>query len=264
MTKKTLTAARIFAFATAIFSIALTTLRTSMLQNAYDIENGFYTDAAMHSVIRYSLIALVAIIFATAYIYIKEEKCSALPAEGVLAKGASVLSGCALCGFVIYTFAKAVIPALGGIGGTDLAITVLSAIAMLYFFTIGKEASFRALLCISNALVLLAIVLDLYFDRMVSYVNHSVIICFAAAIFLALAFTAEANFALKNAAYRRYLAYAPSAIVLSFTTAIPDIIYFAANRTAVLTDIYYDIIILVFGLYHLARLIEIALKKEEI
>lgn len=262
MTKKTSILSKIFLFVAVFCAIAFTTLRVNMLQTAFDFENGFYTNDTLHAVFAYPLAAIVILLVVASYIYIKEEKCSKLPSEGMLVKGASLIAGCALCGFIVYAFAKAVIPALGGIDGFDLASLVFSAVAMLYFFTLGKKASFRSLLCISSSIVLLTIVLSLYFDRGVSYVDHSVMLCFAAAIFSALTFAAEANFALDRAAYRRYLAYAPSAIMLSFTVSVPDIIYAIAEHKIILTDIYYDVILLVFGIYHLARLIEISFNKE--
>lgn len=261
MTKKTSILSKILLAVAFFGGIAFTTLRTNMMLTSYDALNGFYTNDALHAAFAYPFAAIVILTAIVSYIYIKEEKCSVLPKEGVLVKGASLLSGCALGGFVVYVFAKAVIPALGGIDAFDLAALAFSAVAMLYFFTLGKKAQFRSLLCISNAIVLLTVVLALYFDRGVSYVNHSVVLCFAAAIFSSLAFTAEANFALERAAYRRYLAYAPSAVMLSFAISVPDIVYAVANKTVPLTDIYYDVILLVFGLYHLARLAEIAFKK---
>ncbi len=263
MNKKISLLSKIYLTAAVLLAAAATALRINMMQNGYDALNGFYTNDILHNIFGYGLAAAVVILAVIAYIYIKEENCSALPAEGVLVKGASLLSGCVNGGYIIYTFAKAVIPAMGEIKAANLATLVFAAIGMLYFFTLGKKAHFRSLLCISNALVLLAIILTLYFDRTVAFINHSIVLCFAAAIFSSLAFAAEANFALARTAYRRYLAYAPSAVILSLGLSIPDIIFRISHRYAVLTDIYYDIIILAFGLYHLARLIEIAFKKEE-
>ena len=184
-----------------------------------------------------------------------------VPGTKILVTG--FLSVCVLAGAVVYSFAKAVIPALGGIDAFDLALLAFSVVAMLYYLTIGKKAPFRSLLCIASSLVLLVIVLDLYFDRTVSYTNHSVVLCFATAIFSALTFAAEANFSLGRSAYKRYLSYVSTAITLSFALSVPDIVYFAVSKTAVIADIYFDVIILAFGIYHLARLIEIALYKEE-
>ena len=262
MTKKTSILSKVYLALTLFFAIAATVLRVNLMQS-YDALNGFYTNDALHNVFAYPLAATVILLAVVSYIYIKEEKCSKLPREGVLVKGASILSGCALGGFIVYVFAKAVIPALGGIDGFDLALLAFSAVAMLYYFTLGKKAQFRALLCTASAIVLLTIVLALYFDRGVSFVNHSVMLCFAAAIFSALAFTAEANFALDRAAYHRLLAYAPSAIILSLAISVPDIVFCIGYGHAPLTDVYYDVILLVFGIYHLARLTEIAFYKEE-
>lgn len=261
MNKKTSLFSKIFlALATAV-TISAGTLRIYIMQTAFNPIDGFYTNDTLHAVLGYGLAAFVVIAAACAYIYIKEEKSFALPECGILVKGASVLAGCALCGFIIYSFAKAVIPSFGGIGIADVAMMALSAVAMLYFFTADKKGDFRALLCISSALVLLAMVLGLYFNSSISYINHSIVLCFAAAIFTMLAFAAEANFALGRPAYRRYLSYAPSAAALSLTVAIPDIVYFITSKTAVISNIYFDILFFAFGIYHLARLTEIAVKK---
>ncbi|MBR5538327.1 MAG: hypothetical protein IKU61_00360 [Clostridia bacterium] len=262
MTKKTSLLSKVYLALALFFTIAGTVVRFNLMQS-YDVANGFYTNDTLHKVFAYTLAAIVILLAAVSYIYIKEEKCSKLPKEGVLVKGASLLSGCALGGFIVYVFAKAVIPSLGGIDGFDIATLAFCAVAMLYYFTLDKKAPFRSLLCAASAIVLLTFILALYFDRGVSFVNHSVMLCFAAAIFSALTFTAEANFPLGRAAYHRYIAYAPSAIILSFAISIPDIVFCIEHRLAPLTDIYYDVILLVFGLYHLARLAEIAFYKEE-
>ena len=262
MNKKISLLSKIYLPLCIFFATAAVALRINMMQNAYDHVNGFYTADTLHSIFGYTLAGLVAILAVTAYIYIKEENCSVFPSEGLFVKAASVLCGCASGGFIIYVFAKAVLPVASKADAGDLATLAFCAVAMLYFFTLGKKASFRSILCIFNALVLLSIVLVLYFDRTVSFVNHSIVLCFAACIFSSLTFAAEANFALERKAYRRYLAYAASAVVLSLASSIPDIVYCITKGYAVLTDVYYDIIILAYGIYHLARLTEIALKKE--
>ena len=137
-------------------------------------------------------------------------------------------------------------------------MAILSIVAILYFLSLNsneKLGDFRAVLCGSVALVLLVLVFGLYFNTSVSYVNHSVSLCYAAAIFLMLATLAEANALLKRPFLHRYLAYAPTAVVLSFSLAIPDIIYAASTLKAPLTDVFYDVIILTLGIYHLISLI---------
>ena len=152
----------------------------------------------------------------------------------------------------------------------DIAAVFLGIFALIgsfYYFTErqykGKNADFRALLCASVALSLLVLVFDLYFDKTVSFANHSVKLAFAAAIFLMLTLLSEANFSLRRPeAWRRYFCYAPTAILLSMTLAVPDLIAAAAYRTAVISDLYYDILIFTIGLHQAARLGAVAFAKE--
>ena len=84
-----------------------------------------------------------------------------------------------------------------------------------------------------------------------------------AAIFLMLTLLSEANFALRRPeAWRRYFCYAPTAILLSMTLAVPDLIAAAAYRTAVISDLYYDILLFTIGLHQAARLGAVAFAKE--
>ena len=171
---------------------------------------------------------------------------------------------CVFSGFAVYTFAKFVIPAMQAPGAADIIMAIFASVSILYFLSndaSGKIGDARALLCASPALVLLALVFGLYFNTKISYVNHSVILCYAAAIFLMLASVAEANSILKRPYLRRYLAYAPTAVVLAFALSIPDIIFAIANLKAPLTDIFYDIIIFALGVYHLVKLCAIAYEK---
>ena len=263
MTNRTSLLSKIWLTLSVIAAAVFSTFRVYLLDNAYDAANGFYTDEKLHNIFGYTLGSIVILCVVIAYIYIKEENRSFLPPARGLVKGTSLICSITLCGFIIYTFAKAVIPSFAPVNMGDVAMAALSAIAMLYFFTLDKKSDSRSVLAIASSLVLLAIVLILYFDRTVSYVNHSVILAFAACIFSALTFAAEANFALGRSVYRRYLAYAPGAIALAFATALPNLIYFIKNRLTNTLDIYFDIIILVFGIYHLSRLAEIAFYKEE-
>ena len=113
------------------------------------------------------------------------------------------------------------------------------------------------------ALSLLVLVFDLYFDKTVSFANHSVKLAFAAAIFLMLTLLSEANFALRRPeAWRRYFCYAPTAILLSMTLAIPDLIAAAVHHRALVSDLYYDILIFAIGLHQAARLGAMAFAKE--
>jgi hypothetical protein len=41
----------------ALFSVGFTALRCFLMLTAYDAENGFYTDDALHAIFRYPLIA---------------------------------------------------------------------------------------------------------------------------------------------------------------------------------------------------------------
>ena len=253
MTKKALTTARILSAATAILSVVAATLRVQLMQT-YDAENGFYTNAPLHTALRISLLVIAAVFFAGRYIYIKEENFPSVLPAGKAIRYVSAFVGCVLGGFVLFTFAKAVLPVFDRLPGSEVVMAVFALIAMLYYFTIGKKGDFRALLCSASALVLLAMVFGLYFNAAFSYVNHSGILCFAAAIFLMLSFVAEANFALGKTAYGRYYAYAPTAVILSFALSIPDLLFAVTGGGAAITNVYYDILFLTFGIYHLTRL----------
>ena len=175
------------------------------------------------------------------------------------------IAGAALVGYVLYSFTMFAV-----FTSIDIAAVFLGVFALIgsfYYFTErqykGKNADFRALLCASVALSLLVLVFDLYFDKTVSFANHSVKLAFAAAIFLMLTLLSEANFALRRPeAWRRYFCYAPTAILLSMTLAVPDLIAAVAYRTAVISDLYYDILIFTIGLHQGARLGAVAFAKE--
>lgn len=258
MQKKTSILVRILSTATALLSIAATTLRAFMMQS-YDAANGFYTSDSLHTVLRVSLVVIAAIFFAGRYIYIKEENFPKTLPAGQTVKVVSTVVGCVLAGFVLFTFAKAVLP-MFTFSGAETVMALFALVAMLYYFSTDKKGDFRALLCTASALVLLAMVFGLYFNPKFSYINHSGVLCFAAAIFLMLAFVAEANFALGNTAYRRYLAYAPTAVILSFTLSIPDLLFAVTGGGSPITNIYYDILFLAFGVYHLTRLVVLSLE----
>lgn len=250
---------------TALLAVGFTLLRC-VLMRGYDFTNGFYTDDTLRAILRIGLIALAAIFFACGYIYNKKEenRATRLPQNAVTTVTA-YLAGAALCGFVLYTLAK--FAAFGRLLLADGLICIFALIGAFYYFTerqyAKKGADFRALLCSANALALLVMVFGLYFNDSVSYVNHSVVLAFAAAIFLMLALVAEANFALNRPAYRRYFSYAPTAVVLSFTLAVPDLIAAITRGEAVITDIFYDILILALGLHQLARLSALAFSAEK-
>ena len=238
-------------------------LRTWLLQNAYRVEDGFYTNDTMHTLLRCVLFGMALIAFAVGHIYIKEENCqNALP-EGRILRGISMFTGSVLAGFLLYNFAKVVLPMFERPDAVNFIMSIFAAAAMLYYFTGDKKGDFRALLCVASALLLLIMVLGLYFNNTVSYINHSIVFCFAAAIFTMLAIVAEGNILLARAAYRRYLSYAPTAVVLCLSLSIPDLIFYATNRAVVLTDIYYDILLLTFGIYHLCRLTQIAARSQK-
>lgn len=265
MNKTTRISARVLGALALIVTIGCTALRTWLLQNAYRVEDGFYTNDTLHMVLKCAFVILAAIAFAVGHIYIKEEKSATPLPEGKVFKAASMLMGCVLGGFLLYTFAKVVLPMFETPGILDLIMVAFAAAAMLYYFTGDKKADFRALLCISSALMLLIMVFGLYFNESISYVNHTIVLGYAATIFMMLTIAAEANFLLGRSAYRRYLSYAPTAIALSLSLSIPDFVYYATARTAVMTDLYYDILLLAFGIYHLVRiaLIAVSTEKEE-
>lgn len=259
MTTRTSLFSRTLLAVSALFAVGFTALRAFLMLTAYDAENGFYTNDALHAIFRYPLIAFAIIAFAIAHIYIKEGNCAVSLPENKIFHRIATGVGCVLGGFLLYTLGKALLPMVQDPGAADLAMAALSVIAMLYYFSFGKKGDFRSLLCLASALVLLAMVFGLYFNPRVSYVNHSVVLAYASAIFTMLAFTAEANFLLAKSAYRRYLSYAPVAIVLCFAQAIPDVLFGIVYGTAAISDIYYDVLLLAFGIYHTARLILIAM-----
>ncbi len=265
MNKTTSVLSRALLTAACMFAAILTTLRT-VLMNTYDTVNGFYTNDALHLIFRYLLIALAIIVFATAYIYIKEGKIQKTAQNEKIIGIVMLFCACIFTGYVVYTFAKFVIPTMQAPGAADTIMAIFATVSILYFLSNdakGKIGDARALLCTSPALVLLALVFGLYFNTNISYVNHSVILCYAAAIFLMLATVAEANSILKRPYLRRYLAYAPTAVVLAFALSIPDIIFAIANLKAPLTDIFYDIIIFALGVYHLVKLCVVACEKPD-
>ena len=250
---------------TALLAVGFTLLRC-VLMRGYDFANGFYTDDSLRAVLRYSLIALAAIFFACGYIYNNKEESRAprLP-QNIATTVTAYLAGAALCGFALYMLAKLAV--FRRLLLADGLICIFALIGAFYYFTerqyAVKRADFRALLCSANALALLVMIFGLYFNSSVSYVNHSVMLAFATAIFLMLALVAEANFALSRPVYRRYCSYAPTAVVLSFTLAVPDLIAAMTSGEAVITDIYYDVLILALGLHQLARLSALAFSAEK-
>ena len=265
MNKTTVVSARVLGGLAALFAIGGTVLRFWMLQNAYRAEDGFYTDSTLHAILRYSLIALAAIAFLWAHIYIKEgNRPIQLPGSKVVTL-ASLFTGCVLGGFILYTFAQFVLPMFDMPRAANIIMAVLSALAMLYYFSSDKKGDFRALLCLASALVLLVMIFGLYFNESVSYVNHTIVLCFAALIFTMLSIAAEGNILLGRGAYRRYLSYAPTAVALCLTLSIPDIPFWLTDRVPVVTDVYYDILLFAFGVYHLVKLLQIAMQtaKEE-
>lgn len=265
MLKTSRNSARILGVAALLFAIGGVLLRTWMLQNAYLPEDGFYTDTYLHSILRYALISFTLFAFAWAHIYIKEGKCSDPLPESKTFAAISTALGCVMSGFLIYTLARILLPTLETPAPVNLLMCVFAAASLLFYFSHGKQSDVRALFCLSPALVLLVMIFGLYFNGSVSYINHTIVLCFAAAIFTMLATAAEANILLGRPAYRRYLSYAPVAIALCFTLSVPDILYWMTDRVIAVTDIYYDILFFALGVYHAARLLLIALApvKEE-
>lgn len=252
-------------FCTALFAVGFALLRCTLMRN-YNFGSGFYSDDALHAILRFGLILLAAIFFACGYIYNKKEgnRAKNLP-QNLATTVMSYVAGAALCGFALYTLAKFVI--FRSLLLADVPLCILALIGSFYYFTERQYANggadFRALLCSANALALLVMIFGLYFNKNVSYVNHSIMLAFAAAIFLMLAIVAEANFSLGRPAYRRFFSYAPTAVVLSFSLAIPDLVTAFTDGKAVITDIFYDILILALGLHQLARLSALAFSTEK-
>lgn len=250
---------------TILFSAVFTAVRVYLMQNAYDFVRGFYTNESLHMLMRYSLIAIAVVCFAAAYIYIKEEKNSKGLPESTLTTYAAYVGAGAFAGLLLYTFAKFLLPMLRTPSGVDILLAVIGVVAMLYFATFiykQKIGDTRALLCSSVALALLFLVFGLYFNTSISYINHSIVLTYATAIFLMLATVAEANGLLRRPCFKRYLAFAPTAVILAFTLSIPDLIYAVTNGAAPITDIFYDIIFLSLGIFHLSRIITICKVKE--
>ncbi|MBQ9429696.1 MAG: hypothetical protein IJU41_09210 [Clostridia bacterium] len=244
-----------------VFALLGAAARLYMLFALYDIENGFYTSALAHSLFRACGIAIAAVFFAIGHIYIKEENEPVSLPENSLTKWTSYLCGGVLGGFLLYSLVRLALDNRLSIA-TGFAC-LFAVFGLLYFFTANAKGDFHALLCISNALLILAIVFGVYFDRRISYVNHSGALFYAAAVFVMLSLLAECNFNLGRSAYRRFCSYAPTAAVLTVSLALPDIVYAIAFRRAVVLDVYYDILLLTYGVYCLVRLFTLALDKTE-
>ena len=251
---------------TVLLSVLFVLFRTCMLLGGYDYESGFYTNDTQHALFGYSLFFLALLFFVCGYIYNKKDgnRPIRLP-QTVVTNVTAFIAGAALVGYVLYSVAMLAIFNRMDIAGVFLGIFTL--IGSFYYFTEkqyrGKRAAFRALLCSAVSLALLVMVFDLYFDGNVSFANHSVKLAFAAAIFLMLTMLAEANFPFERPdAWRKYYCYAPTAVLLSMTLSVPDLIAAAVYRQAVISDLYYDILIFAVGLHQAARLGAIAFAKE--
>ena len=236
----------LYFFVTVLLSAVFVVFRTCMLLGGYDYESGFYTNNTQHALLGGGLLVCAALFFVCGYIYNKKEenKPAALP-QTVVTNVTAFIAGAALVGYVLYSFTMFAV-----FTSIDIAAVFLGVFALIgsfYYFTErqykGKNADFRALLCASVALSLLVLVFDLYFNKTVSFANHSVKLAFAAAIFLMLTLLSEA-------------------ILLSMTLAVPDLIAAAAQHTAVISDLYYDILIFAIGLHQAARLGAVAFAKE--
>lgn len=256
----------LYFFVTALLAVAFVVFRTCMLLGGYDYENGFYTSNTQHVLLGGGLLICAALFFACGYIYNKKEenKPVVLP-QTVVTSVTAFIAGAALVGYVLYSFTMFAV--FSSINIADVFLGIFALVGSFYYFTErqykGKSADFRALLCSSVALALLVLVFDLYFDKTVSFANHSVKLAFAAAIFLMLTLLSEANFSLRRPeAWRRYFCYAPTAILLSMTLTVPDLIAAVAQHTAVISDLYYDILIFAIGLHQAARLGAVAFAKE--
>lgn len=251
---------------TMLLAAVYTVFRTCMLLTGYDYAGGFYTNSVQHAVFGYSLFVFAALFFVCGYIYNKKEENRPIRLPQTAATDVTAfIAGAALAGYVLYSFARLAI--FDRINLADVFLGIFALIGSFYYFTErqykAKTAAFRALLCSAVSLSLLVLVFDLYFDGTVSFANHSVKLSFAAAIFLMLTLLAEANFPLARPdAWRKYFCYAPTAVLLSMTLSVPDLIAAAVYRTAVISDLYYDILIFAIGLHQAARLGAVAFAKE--
>ena len=73
MNKRISLLSKIYLLVCVFFATAAVALRISMMQNAYDVANGFYTADTLHAIFGYTLAAVAVILAVIAYIYIKEE-----------------------------------------------------------------------------------------------------------------------------------------------------------------------------------------------
>ncbi len=256
MKKQELAAMRILYISAIVFSVLFACLRSYMVLTGYDAASGFYTSEALHNILRYGLLVFAVLAFAAGHIYIKEENpVSPLPETRFSRAGACIL-GATMCGFVLYTLAKCLL--FRRADTADLIACPFALLAALYQWTNlrgrRRTGDYRGLLTLCSALVCLVIVFGLYFNPKLSYINHTVVLAFAAFVFLMLTAAAEANFEIRRSAYRRFFSYAPVSMTLAFTLSIPDLLYRFIRGSALLSEFYYDILLLAFGLYYLAKL----------
>lgn len=256
MNKQALATMRILYISAIVFSVLFTLLRCYMVLTGYDASSGFYTSAPLHHLLRYGLFLFAALVFIASHIYIKEENdLSPLPQNRFSRIGSCIL-GAALCGFALYTLAKALL--FHSAYAADLIACPFALLAAFYQWTNfrgkHKTGDFRGLLTLCGALVCLSVVFGLYFNPHLSYINHTVVLAFAAFVFLMLTAAAEANFEIGRSAYRRLFSYAPISIVFTLTLAVPDFVYRFVRGNLLLSDIFYDILLLAFGLYYFAKL----------
>lgn len=257
----------LYFFLTLTLTAVFVLLRTLMLLGGYDLDNGFYTDARLHAVLKYSLTALTVLCFVVGYVlYNKKEESHPfrLP-QNTATDITSILAGAALIGYVLYSFALFAV--WDRIVLADVLLGIFALIGSAYYLTErqykDKTADFRALLCSSAALALLVLVFSLYFDSTVSFVNHSIKLSFAAVVFLMLALITEAGVSIGRIdARRNFFCYVPTAVLLSMTLTVPDLIAAAIYRQALISDLYYDILMFALGLHQMARLGAAAFAKE--
>ena len=252
---------------TCLVTLLATALRV-VLMTDYNVVTGFYANETLHNIFKYPLFAFAAITFVLAYIYIKEGNCAFSAPENKIVTGVGYFCAAVFGGFILYTFACFVLPVLQNPNYAELAMAFFSLVALFYFISNTKRiGDARAVLACGSALVLLALVFVLYFSIFlgtgISYVNHTAVLCYATAIFLMLSAMGEANAILNRPFLRRYLAYAPVAVVLAFALSVPNVIFTVTEKKAPLGNFYFDIIILALGVYHLVRLVTLALIKPE-
>ena len=108
--------------ASCLFATVATVIRC-ILMTTYDATSGFYTNTTLQAFLVYPLIAFTAIAFVLPYIYIKEGNSPKKLAENRATSVISMILAGVFGGYIVWTFAKLVIPAVPSPALIDLLIT---------------------------------------------------------------------------------------------------------------------------------------------